>query len=172
MLPRSGLPTVPAKVRAWYKRHSVGPDSIIARTDPHFRFDHWSDLCFGGSVWRKAAIWPMRLRPGSVFETPLRPCRSSRDHWSSRSTTIALYWTLRNTRRKRTRSNLFGRPGSGRSSTRAIPELFARCPRGQTEPRIDQALFSEAYELFAFTRTYEQVAFSFELADRGDSKSV
>jgi hypothetical protein len=53
------------------------------------------------------------------------------------------------------------------SSIRAIPELFARCPRGQTEPRMDQALFSEAYELFAFTRTYEQVAFSFELADRG-----
>ena len=53
------------------------------------------------------------------------------------------------------------------SSIRAIPELFARCPRGQTEPRMDQALFSEAYELFAFTRTYEQVEFSFELADRG-----
>ena len=52
------------------------------------------------------------------------------------------------------------------SGSRAIPALFARCPPGQTEPRIDEVVFS-AQELFAFSQAYEQVEFSFELADKG-----
>ncbi len=53
------------------------------------------------------------------------------------------------------------------SSIRAIPALFERCSPNQTELQIDQAIFAEAYELFEFSRNYEQVEFSFELADKG-----
>lgn len=53
------------------------------------------------------------------------------------------------------------------SSIHAIPALFERCPSTQSEFRIDQVIFAEAHELFEFSRAYEQVEFSFELADRG-----
>ena len=53
------------------------------------------------------------------------------------------------------------------SGIRAIPALFERCAPGATDPRIDQGLFSEAYELFVFSRAYEQVEYSLALADKG-----
>jgi len=54
------------------------------------------------------------------------------------------------------------------SSTRAIPGIFERCsPGGTDELRIDQDVFMQARELFEFSRDYEDIAFSFELADKG-----
>lgn len=53
------------------------------------------------------------------------------------------------------------------SGIRAIPALFERCDRGQSDPRIDQVLFSEAHELFVFAKAYEQVEYSLTLADKG-----
>ncbi len=53
------------------------------------------------------------------------------------------------------------------SSIRAIPALFERCPAGQADPRIEKDLFSEAYNLFTFSRAHEQVEFSFGLASKG-----
>jgi hypothetical protein len=53
------------------------------------------------------------------------------------------------------------------SGIRAVPALFERCVPGATDPQIDQALFLEAYELFIFSRAYEQVEYSLALADKG-----
>jgi hypothetical protein len=53
------------------------------------------------------------------------------------------------------------------SSIRAIPALFERCPAGQANPRIEKDLFSEAYNLFTFSRAHEQVEFCFGLASKG-----
>jgi hypothetical protein len=54
------------------------------------------------------------------------------------------------------------------SSTRAIPGIFERCsPGGADELRINQDVFMQARELFEFSRDYEDIAFSFELADKG-----
>jgi hypothetical protein len=53
------------------------------------------------------------------------------------------------------------------SGIQAIPALFERCSPGQTDPQVDEILFSEAYNLFVFSRALEQVQYSFALADKG-----
>jgi len=53
------------------------------------------------------------------------------------------------------------------SSIRAIPAIFERCHPSATELHIDQTIFAEAHELFEYARAYEEVEFSFALADKG-----
>lgn len=53
------------------------------------------------------------------------------------------------------------------SSGRAIPALFERCSPGHTAIHLDRAIFAEADELFRFSRDYDQVESSFELAEKG-----
>jgi len=55
------------------------------------------------------------------------------------------------------------------SSTHAIPAIFEQCPQDRVLPipTVIREVFNPAYELFAFTHNYDQVDYSFRLADRG-----
>lgn len=67
-----------------------------------------------------------------------------------------------------TKANFDAHRAAVLSSSRAIPSILERCsPGSQEEPSIAKELFLAARDLFEFSRKYEDVAFSFELADRG-----
>lgn len=53
------------------------------------------------------------------------------------------------------------------SSIKAIPAILANCQGGKADVRINPVIFSEAYEFFVFSRDYEQVQYSFALAEKG-----
>jgi hypothetical protein len=58
------------------------------------------------------------------------------------------------------------------SSTHAIPAIFEWCPEDPTLPTEDTepAMFDLAYGLFVFTKQYDQIDYSYRLADRGHWK--
>jgi len=55
------------------------------------------------------------------------------------------------------------------SSTHAIPAIFGQCPQDRVLPipTVLPEVFNLAYDLFTFTHNYDQVDYSFRLADRG-----
>ena len=58
------------------------------------------------------------------------------------------------------------------SSAHAIPAIFEWCPSDQVLPdeNVQPEIFELAYDLFAFTAKYDQIDYSYRLADRGHWK--
>ncbi len=55
------------------------------------------------------------------------------------------------------------------SSAHAIPAIFERCPKDDSLPAeaVEEKVFNLAHDLFTFTHRYDQIDYSYRLAERG-----